>query len=156
MQSIIVLKANQTAISILPTRGSKSILFILPAIIENTGISIIVIPFITLIDNLVTRAIDIGVDYIQYRLSISSGQEGILRAAQLIVISANIILSAKFYRYINRLLYTGLLQQIFIDKYYTVIIDISYCAKLSKLIGLRRFSCPLVLLIATLPIVLED
>jgi hypothetical protein len=34
--------------------------------------------------------------------------------------------------------------------------DIGYRAKLGELVGLRRFGCPLVLLIATLPVVLED
>ncbi|KAK2127646.1 hypothetical protein NOF04DRAFT_1184340 [Fusarium oxysporum II5] len=128
-------------INILPTGASKSILFILPAVIEDIGISIVVMPFVILIDDLVTRVIDIG---------------GMPRAAWLIVVNANIILSAEFSRYINRLLCIRLLQRIFIDKYHTVIMDIGYWAKLGELVGLYRFGCLLVLLIAMLPVMLED
>src|SRR5690348_1281414 len=78
------------------------------------------------------------------------------RAVRLIVVSANIVSSAEFSGYINGLLCTGLLQRIFVDECYTVIMDIGYRARLSKLVSLRRFSCPLVLLTAMLPVVLED
>jgi hypothetical protein len=64
--------------------------------------------------------------------------------------------SAEFSGYVNGLLYIGLLQWIFMDKCYTVIIDIGYRAKLGELVGLCRFGCPLVLLTATLPVILED
>jgi superfamily II DNA helicase RecQ len=109
MRSIIALKADQTAINVLPTSAGKSILFILPAVIENTGISIIVVPFVALMDDLVIRAIDMGVNCIRYRLSMSSGREGMPRSARLIVVSADIVLSAEFAGYVNGLLYIGLL-----------------------------------------------
>jgi superfamily II DNA helicase RecQ len=152
MRSIIALKADQTAINVLPTGAGKSILFILPAVIENTGTSIVVMPFVILMDDLVIRAIDIGVDYIRYISSMSSGREGMPRAARLIVVSADIISSAEFCGYVNGLLCTGLLQRIFVDECHTVIMDIGYRAKLGELVGLRRFGCPLVLLTATLPV----
>lgn len=64
MRSIMALKADEAAINILPIGASKSILFILPAVIENIGISIIVVLFIALMDDLVIRVTDIGVDCI--------------------------------------------------------------------------------------------
>lgn len=64
MRSIMALKADQTVINMLPTGAGKSILFILPAVIENTGTSIMVVPFIALMDDLVRRATYIGVDCI--------------------------------------------------------------------------------------------
>ena len=81
----------------------------LPAVMQDIGISIVVMPFIALMDNLVTRATDMGVNYIRYRPLMNSGQEGMPRAARLIVISANIVLSAEFCRYIDGLSCTGLL-----------------------------------------------
>jgi superfamily II DNA helicase RecQ len=152
----MALKADQTAINVLPTGAGKSILFILPAVIQDTGTSIVVVPFIALMDDLVARATDIGVNCIRYRSSINSGREGLPRAAWLIVISADIVSSAEFCGYIDGLLYTGLLQRIFIDECHTIIMDIGYRAKLSELVGLRRFGCPLVLLIVMLPVMLED
>ncbi|KAK6721105.1 hypothetical protein SNK04_000002 [Fusarium graminearum] len=156
MRSIMALKADEAAINVLPTGAGKSILFMLPAVMENTGTSIVVVPFVALMDDLVTRATDMGVDCIQYRSSMSSGREGMPRAARLIVVSADIVSSAEFSGYVDGLSCTGLLQRIFVDECHTVIMDIGYRAKLGELVGLRRFGCPLVLLTATLPVVLED
>ncbi|KPA35170.1 recq family helicase, partial [Fusarium langsethiae] len=156
MRSIMALKADQTAINVLPTGAGKSILFMLPAVMQDTGTSIVVVPFVALMDDLVTRATDMGVDCIRYRSSMSSGREGMPRAARLIVVSADIVSSAEFSGYVDGLSCTGLLQRIFVDECHTVIMDIGYRAKLGELVGLRRFGCPLVLLTATLPVVLED
>jgi superfamily II DNA helicase RecQ len=156
IRSIMALKADQTAINVLPTGAGKSILFMLPAVMQDTGTSIVVVPFVALMDNLVTRATDMGVDCIRYRSSMNSGREGMPRAARLIVVSADIVSSAKFCGYVDGLSCTGLLQRIFVDECHTVIMDIGYRAKLGELVGLRRFGCPLVLLTATLPVVLED
>ncbi|KAL9565573.1 hypothetical protein ACKAV7_009755 [Fusarium commune] len=156
MRSIMALKADQTAINVLPTGAGKSILFMLPAVMEDTGTSIVVVPFVALMDDLVTRATDMGVDCIRYRSSMNSGREGMPRAARLIVVSADIVSSAEFSGYVDGLSCTGLLQRIFVDECHTVIMDIGYRAKLGELVGLRRFGCPLVLLTATLPVVLED
>ncbi|KAK2684950.1 hypothetical protein QWA68_016472 [Fusarium oxysporum] len=156
MRAIMSLKTDQTAINVLPTGARKSILFMLPAVMQLTGISIVVVPYVALMDDLVTQATAIGVDYIQYRTSISAGREEVPRAARLVVVSANIVSSDQFFGYADGLLCAGLLKRIFINKYHTVIMDISYRAKLGELIGLRRFGCPIVLLTATLPVVLED
>jgi len=43
------------------------------AVIQNTSTSIVIVPFVILMDNLIIRAIDIGVNCIQYRLLINSG-----------------------------------------------------------------------------------
>ncbi|EXK23309.1 hypothetical protein FOPG_20056 [Fusarium oxysporum f. sp. conglutinans race 2 54008] len=96
MRSIMALKADQTAINVLPTGAGKSILFMLPAVMEDTGTSIVVVPFVALMDDLVTRATDMGVDCIRYRSSMNSGREGMPRAARLIVVSADIVSSAEF------------------------------------------------------------
>ncbi|EXK25262.1 hypothetical protein FOMG_18058 [Fusarium oxysporum f. sp. melonis 26406] len=96
MQSIMALKADQTAINVLPTGAGKSILFMLPAVMGDIGISIVVVPFVALMDDLVTRATDMGVDCIRYRSSMNSGREGMPRAARLIVVSADIVSSAEF------------------------------------------------------------
>lgn len=56
-----------------------------------------------------------------------------LQVARLVVISIDIISSAEFSGYVDRLYYTGLLQQIFINKYYIIIIDIGYYTKLGEL-----------------------
>jgi superfamily II DNA helicase RecQ len=54
-------------IIVLLTGGGKSIFFLLPAILEGDGgpggsINIVIMPFIALADDLVTRAQDFGID----------------------------------------------------------------------------------------------
>ncbi|KAL6366266.1 hypothetical protein LRP88_00111 [Fusarium phalaenopsidis] len=66
MQLIMSLKTGQTAINVLPTGAGKSILFMLPAVMRETGTSIVVVPFVALMDDLVTRATAMGVSYKAY------------------------------------------------------------------------------------------
>ncbi|KAH6874264.1 P-loop containing nucleoside triphosphate hydrolase protein, partial [Thelonectria olida] len=156
MRSIMSLKTGQTAINVLPTGAGKSILFMLPAVMRETGTSIVVVPFVALMEDLVTRATAMGVDCIRFRSSLNAGREGVPRAARLVVVSADIVSSAEFSSYADGLLCAGLLQRIFIDECHTVIMDIGYRAKLGELRSLHRYGCPVVLLTATLPVVLED
>lgn len=156
MDVIIRLQAGESIISILPTRAGKSVLFILPAIVRKGGTSIIVMPFLALMDDLVERAGAIGVDCIQFRSLLYSGRDGLPRAARLVVVSADVVSTPEFSAYADRLLCAGLLQRIFIDKYHTIITNISYRARLGELYSLHRYGCPLILLTATLPVVLED
>jgi superfamily II DNA helicase RecQ len=48
-----VLKGETLLIIILPTGGGKSLLFIVPAYLDNTGVMVVVVPFQALINNLV-------------------------------------------------------------------------------------------------------
>ncbi|KAM7209832.1 P-loop containing nucleoside triphosphate hydrolase protein [Rhypophila decipiens] len=149
MRSIMALKADQTAIHVLPTGAGKSILFMLPAVMQDTGTSIMVVPFVALMDDLVARATDMG-------SWMNSGREGMPRAARSMVVSADMVSSAEFSGYVDGLSCTRLLQRIFVDACQTVIMNMGYRATLGELLGLRRFGCPFVLLTATLPVVLED
>ncbi|KAK7230149.1 hypothetical protein V2G26_002319 [Clonostachys chloroleuca] len=156
MRSIMLLKNGQAVISVLATGAGKSILFMLPAVMRDTGTSIVMVPFVALMDDLVMRARATGVDCIRYRALMHSGREGMLRAARLVVVSADVISSAEFSGYADGLLYAGLLQRIFIDECHTIIMDVGYRAKLGELRSLHRYRCPMVLLTAMLPVMLED
>jgi superfamily II DNA helicase RecQ len=46
---------------ILPTGGGKSLLFMAPAYLENPGVSIVVIPFRELINNIKSRLWNAGI-----------------------------------------------------------------------------------------------
>ncbi|KAI3570610.1 hypothetical protein IWW34DRAFT_640948 [Fusarium oxysporum f. sp. albedinis] len=120
------LKTDQTAINLLPTGAGKSILFMLPAVMRDTGTSIVVVPFVALMDDSVTRARAMGIDCIRFRSLMNAGREGMPRAARLVVVSADIVSCVQFSGYVDGLLCAGLLQRIFIDKCHTVIMDIGY------------------------------
>jgi len=56
MEQIMGLSGRESLIVVLPTGGGKSVLFILPGLIKEAGISIVVVPFTVLMDDLVDRA----------------------------------------------------------------------------------------------------
>jgi superfamily II DNA or RNA helicase len=156
MRTIMGLGDGQLAISVLPTGAGKSILFMLPAVMAGAGTSIVVVPYVALMDDLVARATAMGVDCIRFQTSLSAGRDGMARAARLVVVSADIVTCGEFSAYADGLLAAGLLQRIFVDECHTVIMDASYRARLGELRSLHRYGCGLVLLTATLPVVLED
>ena len=75
---------------------------------------------------------------------------------QLVVVSANMAISKGFTVYVESIQSQGLLERVFFNKYYTAIMDVSYRERLGLLTGLHRFRCPLVMLTATLPVLIED
>ncbi len=156
MRTIMGLADGQSAISVLPTGAGKSILFMLPAMLRDSGTSIVVVPFVALVEDLVERARDMGVDCIRFRSSLSAGREGMARAARLVVVSADTVSGSEFAGYADALVATGLLQRIFVDECHTVITDSGFRQRLGELRSLHRYGQPLVLLTATLPVVLGD
>ena len=106
----MALKGEETAISVLPTGAGKSILFILLAVMRDTGTSIMVMPFTALIEDLVGRATKMGVDCIQFMTAINMEREILLQAARLVVISADVVISDGFLAYIDGLRAADLLQ----------------------------------------------
>jgi superfamily II DNA helicase RecQ len=52
---------------VLPTGGGKSLLFIAPAYLIDLGVTIVVVLYCALLDNLLKTAKDARIDYIEYR-----------------------------------------------------------------------------------------
>lgn len=78
-------------------------------------------------------------------------REMLPQAARLMVISADVASSASLQMYMDGLRGNKLLRRIFINEYHTIITDASYRAKLAALVGVRRYTCPVIILSATLP-----
>jgi superfamily II DNA helicase RecQ len=56
MRQIMRIKERDTLMMILPTGGGKSVLFMLPALIASRGTSVVMMPFVALMDGLIDRA----------------------------------------------------------------------------------------------------
>ncbi|KAJ9413909.1 hypothetical protein QL093DRAFT_2594845 [Fusarium oxysporum] len=153
---------SELLIVVLPTGGGKSILFMLPAFMEDergTGggpVSIVVVPFVSLVQDLVLRARELGIDCMEWRSDIDQEREERQRDARLIVVSADVAVSEGFTAYVESIRGRGLLERVFFDECHTAIMDVSYRERLGLLTGLHRFGCPLVMLTATLPVLMED
>ncbi|GJN70068.1 hypothetical protein PLICBS_004120 [Purpureocillium lilacinum] len=116
MRANMELLNGQSAINVLSTGAGKSILFMLPAMLADGGTSIVVVPFASLVDDLLTRALAIGVDCIQFTTSLSCGREGMPRAPRLVIVSADIVSNAEMTEYTDGLLAAGLLRRIVVDE----------------------------------------
>jgi superfamily II DNA helicase RecQ len=64
-----IVSGNQTTllVVVLPTGRGKSLLFIAPAYLIDPGVTIVVVPYHALLDNLLKTAKDARIDCIEYR-----------------------------------------------------------------------------------------
>jgi superfamily II DNA or RNA helicase len=64
-----IVLGNQTTplVVVLLTGGGKSLLFMAPACLIDPGVTIVVVPYYALLDNLLKTAKDAGIDCIKYR-----------------------------------------------------------------------------------------
>ncbi|KXJ84810.1 hypothetical protein Micbo1qcDRAFT_181346 [Microdochium bolleyi] len=158
MRQVLRLRGGRALIVVLPTGAGKSLLFMIPSVqAVHGGVSIVVVPFVVLIDNIVARARSIGINYMRWRSA--EGEERRAntpaRLANLVVVSADQASNNEFMTYVDSLRERRLLRRIFIDECHTIITDVGYRERLGRIRELHRFDQPLILLTATLPVKLE-
>jgi superfamily II DNA helicase RecQ len=157
MRRIVAMKKGEALIVVLPTGGGKSIFFMLPSMMESErgGVSVVVVPFVALIDDIVRRARDLGIDCLRWASAAAQAREHPQRVPQLLVVSADVAGTDEFVVHADMLRSQGRLRRIFVDECHTAITDIEYRERLKALGGVRRYRCPVVMLTATLPVRLE-
>lgn len=108
---------NQTPlVVVLPTGGGKSLLFTLLACIEEIGVTVVVVPYRALIEDLVQRIRDCSVECLEWKY-------GENNPASVIVVSADVARSmtgSNFLAYARMLRTKGLLRRVVIDECYLV------------------------------------
>jgi superfamily II DNA helicase RecQ len=89
-----IVSGNQTTplVVILPTGGGKSLLFIAPACLSDPGVTIVVVPYRTLLDNLLKTVKEARIDYIEYR-------PGEQNPAALVFVSTDFVVGSQFLSY---------------------------------------------------------
>lgn len=155
VQKMFSMEKTDALIIVLPTGAGKSVLFMLPALLTVGGTYVVVVPFSALMDDIVDRARASSVDCIRWKPAEHEERERPVRVAQLVVVSADVVITAQFCNYMDSLRARKLLRGIFVDECYTIIMDILFRRKLQELKGLYRFDCPVILLTATLPGMME-
>ena len=105
-------------------------------------------------DDLVARARHAGVDCIRWKPARLQEREQSVRAARLVVVSAD-WWNEQFRNYVDSLRSRKLLKRIFFDEGHTAILDVSFRRQLENLKGLHRYECPVITLTATIPGVME-
>jgi len=143
-----VLAGQTPLVVVLPTGGGKSLLFMAPACLDDPGVTILVAPFRALVDNMVDRLQKMGIDCLEWKF-------GEVNAAAVVVVSADVAGDWRFLDYGSLLVRQKLLRRIVIDECHLTFTSSDYRPKLAHLKRLRSLNCPMVLLTATLPRVLE-
>ncbi|KPI44936.1 ATP-dependent DNA helicase tlh1, partial [Cyphellophora attinorum] len=150
MLQVLHVPVGQALVVVLPTGGGKSVLFTLLGLIQPTRTHIVVVPFVALKGDLITRMRAAGVTVMVWRSRVE-GEEPLTATAPVVVVSADSVNSESFRMYVEQVRARGRLGTIFVDEAHTVITDVSYRVALRDLGELRRYGRPLVLLTATLP-----
>jgi superfamily II DNA helicase RecQ len=152
-QAMYAVIAGQTPlVVVLPTGGGKSLLFTVPACLDGAGVTIVVVPYRALIEDLVGRIQRCGIDCIEWK-------HGESNPATIVVVSADIAgdttSNGNFLGYANILSSKGLLRRVVVDECHLIFTSSDWRPKLAMLKNLRLLACPIVLLTATLPPVRE-
>lgn len=101
-----VLARESPLIVVLPTGGCKTVLAMVPALLEPHSVTIFVTPFRALTDDMVHRFQRAGIDSREWRY-------GDCNSATVVVVSADIAASFHFLTYAQQLQQSGLLHRIF-------------------------------------------
>lgn len=145
-----VLNRQNLLVVVLLIGGSKSLLFTVLAVIEQTGVTIIIMLYQALINNLVERIQSSSIECIEQKHSKNN-------LASVVVVSvdnaSNILNISNFLAYVGLLLQKGLLQQVVVDKCYLIFLAHSQQLKLALLKNLQLLSCLIVLITAMLLLV---
>lgn len=144
-----VVQGQTPLVVVLPTGGGKSLLFTVPASMPGARVTILVVPFRALIEDHVQRISQSGVACAEWT------QAQTHYPTSIVVVSADVAGSPSFLQYAILLNEKKLLQRVVIDECHLVVTSSHWRPKLATLRDLRMLSCPIVLLTATLPPVLE-
>ena len=145
-----IVSGNQTTplVVVLPTGGGKSLLFMAPACLIDPGVTVVVVPYRALLDNLLKTAKDARIDCIEYR-------PGEQNPAALVFVSADFVAGSQFLSYAQLLSVKGVLRRVFVDESHLTFTASDWRPKLAEVRAVRGLKVPTILLTATLPVLLE-
>jgi superfamily II DNA or RNA helicase len=144
MQAILQGNQSTPLAVVLPTGGGKSLLFMTPACLEDAGVTVVIVPFRALINNLVETAKKAGIDGMEWR-------PGETNPATLVFVSADKIMGSGFLGYAQLLEDKGLLRRVFVDECHLTFTASDWRPRLVAVRSVRGLRAPLIMLTATLP-----
>jgi superfamily II DNA helicase RecQ len=109
LRTIVSSKQMTPLVIVLPTGRGKSLLFIAPACLNDPSVTIIVVPYRALLDNLVATARKVKIDCIEYRPREQN-------LAALVFVSADFVAGSQFLSYAQLLSAKSILRRVFVDE----------------------------------------
>lgn len=141
---VAVMSWTEQVVAILPTGAGKSMLFMLPCTLPNAGITILVVPLVSLRGDLLRRVEELHIEHLEW-----TPDEA--REAALVFVSVEAACTSAFMRYARSLVSQQKLDRIVIDECHLTVTAVEYRPKMIDLAGLRALRTQFVYLTATLP-----
>ncbi|KAL1582281.1 hypothetical protein WHR41_09167 [Cladosporium halotolerans] len=135
---------NEQVVVILPTGAGKSLLFMLPCTLANAGITILIVPLVSLHGDMLRRIKELSIDHLEWH-------PGETREAALVLVSAEAASSKDFIKYARRLIAEQKLDRIVVDECHLTVIAAEYRPSIVELTAIRSLRTQFVYLTATLP-----
>jgi superfamily II DNA helicase RecQ len=139
-----IMSWTEQIVAILPTGAGKSLLFMLPCTFPEAGITILVVPLVSLHIDMLRRVRELKIDHLEW-------QPGERREAALVLVSAEAASSKDFIKYARRLIAEQKLDRIVIDECHLTVIAAEYRPSIVELTAIRSLRTQFVYLTATLP-----
>ncbi|KAK4913694.1 hypothetical protein LTR49_018028 [Elasticomyces elasticus] len=108
---------------VLPTGGGKSLLFMAPACLEDAGVTVVVVPYRALLEDLLSKAKQTGIDCMEFKRSE-------VNPVTLVFVSGDVVEPSMGYAWV--LEGKGLLRRIFVDKSHLTFTSSNWRPKLEQ------------------------
>ena len=150
--AIEAIKAGVSPIvAVMPTGAGKSLLFMLPAMAEPSGVTVVVVPLIALRADMKRRCDEVGIECVEW--STKRPADG----SSIVLVTPESAVSESFMTYLNRMKATQRLDRIVIDECHVILNEqVDFRKQLQRLGVLVGAEAQMVLLTATLPPCEED
>ena len=140
----VVMSWTEQVIVVMATGEGKSLLFMLPCILPDAGVTILVLPLVSLRGDLLRRVRDLGIDHVVW----APGEQG---DAPLVFVTVEAACSKEFRAYTHRLAATRDLGRFVFDEAHLTVTASDYRQVMVDLALLRNVRTQFVYLTATLP-----
>jgi superfamily II DNA or RNA helicase len=150
----LALERSEDVVVILPTGGGKSVVFMAPAWIEKELTTVVIVPFVALIEEMKVRCMERGLSCYIWK---SSGTILPQRMAQVVLVGVEGAVDSGFQQFLVRLEQAHKLARIVIDECHTILTQRNFRGVMRRLTAtVRCVGVQVMLLTATLPLEMEQ
>ncbi|RVD83632.1 uncharacterized protein DFL_001416 [Arthrobotrys flagrans] len=152
--TLCVLDKRPTTVVVLPTGGGKSLLWMLPAMADERGMTAVIVPYISLATDLIERCSEIGLKAERWKPHSQPWDCQVVVATTdhaVGSVSEDIPYHQTFLQYLSILRVNNSLNRIVIDECHTVVTENGFRPAMSQVFHLNSLEVPLVFTTATLP-----
>ena len=139
-----VVSSSDDVIIILPTAGGKSLAILIPTYLQRHLVTIVVVPYVALRDDLIRRSQQVGLQSLPW-------SPGELAHQPLVFVTPEMALRAEFRAYYGGLVTAGRVARVIFDECHTLTLDVNWRPAMAQMDWFAGHGIQRVFLSATLP-----